>query len=358
MNRQVINFNSGPATLPQEVLQQAADAVLDYMGTGMSVLSIPHRGRYFNDILDESKTLVKELCGLNEDHEVLWMHGGGRMQFAMIPMNFLGAGSTAGYVDSGAWSADAIKHAQYYGDVQVLASSRQDNYTHLPEWPAIIPAHLAYVHMTTNNTIYGTQWKDIPTTDVPLIADMSSDIFSRRLAYTHCSMFYAVAQKNIGPAGATLVVLHRDMLQRIKRELPPMMNYAEHVAKKSVLNTPPVFPVFVSLLMLRWTKQKGIEAIERENNAKAALLYEEIERNALFRSTVKKEHRSAMNVCFVADDDIEQDFADFCEKQGLLNIRGHRTVGGFRASLYNAVSMDDVKKLVAAMQEFEQQKLQ
>jgi phosphoserine aminotransferase len=350
----VINLNAGPAALPQEVLQQAANAVMDYNGMGISILSIPHRGKDFDNILAESKQLVRELCGLNDDYEILWMHGGGRLQFAMIPMNFLRAGDTAGYIDSGAWAGDAIKHAEYYGNVQVLCSSKQDNYRHLPEWPEHIPAELAYLHMTTNNTIYGTQWRDIPKTSAPLIADMSSDIFSKKINYADCSVFYAVAQKNIGPAGATLVIICKDMLQRAKRSLPPMMSYVEHVAKNSVLNTPPVFAIYVSMLMLRWIKAKGIATIEEENKIKASLLYNEIERNSLFSSTVKKEHRSLMNVCFNAVDDMtEKLFLDFCEGCGIVNIKGHRSTGGFRASIYNAVTVEDVKYIVAAMQEFE-----
>lgn len=353
-SNKVINLNSGPAALPDEVLRQASEAVLDYNGTGMSVLSIPHRGKDFNAILEESKQLVHELCGLNDDYEVLWMHGGGRLQFAMIPMNFLGEAQTAGYIDSGSWSADAIRHAEYYGKVQVLSSSKEDNYSHLPEWPQDIPANLAYLHITTNNTIYGTQWQNVPKVNVPLVADMSSDIFSRRVEYTNCAMFYAVAQKNIGPAGATLVVLRKDMLQRISRKLPPMLNYAEHVAKQSVLNTPPVFPIYVSLLTLRWIKGRGIDKIEAENEIKAALLYDEIERNSLFSSSVAKDSRSAMNVCFNAvDEKTERLFIDFCDESGIVNIKGHRTVGGFRASLYNAITGNDVKYVVAAMQEFE-----
>ena len=353
-SNKVINLNSGPAALPQEVLQQASEAVLDYNGTGVSVLSIPHRGKDFNAILDESKQLVRELGGLNDDYEILWMHGGGRLQFAMIPMNFLGEEQTAGYIDSGNWSADAIRHAEYYGHVQVLSSSKDDNYQHLPGWPQDVPANLAYLHITTNNTIYGTQWPNVPKVNVPLVADMSSDIFSKQVDYANCAMLYAVAQKNIGPAGATLVAMRKDMLQRISRNLPPMLNYAEHVAKKSVLNTPPVFPIYVSLLILRWTKEKGIDKIEEENKIKATLLYDEIERNPLFSSPVKKEDRSMMNVCFRAlDERTEQLFLDFCEASGIVNIKGHRSVGGFRASLYNAITIEDVKYVVAVMQEFE-----
>lgn len=356
----LINLNAGPAALPDEVLKEASEAVLNYNDTGISILSIPHRGSHFNEILEESKQLVRELCGLGNDYEVLWMHGGGRMQFAMIPMNFLGEQDVAGYVDSGKWSVDAIKHALHYGKVNILSSSKHDKYNHLPEWPADIPRDLAYLHMTTNNTIYGTQWKDVPETKVPLIADMSSDIFSKPTSYTNCAAFYAVAQKNLGPAGATLVCIRKDMLKGIKRSLPPMMSYAEHADKKSVLNTPPVYPIYVSLLMLRWIKSGGIEKITADNQIKAQLLYDEVERNSLFSGTVaNKDDRSLMNVCFRGVDDVvEEQFAQYCEQNGIVNITGHRTVGGFRASLYNATTVEDVKYLVTVMQEFELNKKQ
>lgn len=350
-----INFGPGPATLPQEVLRQASEAIIDYNGSGLSILEIPHRGKAFDAILEESKALVKELCGLNNDYEILWLHGGGRLAFCMIPMNFLTKETTAGYVDSGAWSAEAIEYARYYGNVQVLSSSVQDNYTHLPEWPGNILKDLAYVHFTTNNTIYGTQWKSIPKTDVPLIADMSSDIFSCKRDYTNCSAFYAVAQKNIGPAGATLAVLHKDLLKKATKAVPPMLNYAKQAAKHSVLNTPPVFAIYVSLLMLRWTKAKGIEAIEKENKSKAALLYNELERNRLFKPVVSNpDDRSMMNACFVATEkEYERAFSLFCDEQDIVGIEGHRTVGGFRVSMYNAITLQNVERLVQVMKQFE-----
>jgi len=351
-----INFGPGPVALPQEVLQQASEAIINYNGSGLSILEIPHRGKAFDEILEESKTIVKELCGLNDDYEILWLHGGGRLQFCMIPMNFLTAQTTAGYLDSGAWSAEAIEYARYYGNVQVLSSSKTDNYTHLPAWPSLIPDDLAYVHFTTNNTIYGTQWKSIPKTEAPLIADMSSDIFSCKRDYTNCSAFYAVAQKNIGPAGATLAVLRKDLLKKANKNVPPMLSYAQHAAKHSVLNTPPVFAIYVSLLMLRWTKAKGIEAIEKENNAKAALLYNELDRNKLFKPiVVHQEDRSDMNICFIAADKRhEQEFSLFCEEHGIVGIEGHRTVGGFRVSIYNAITLQQVQTLVQVMKTFEE----
>lgn len=349
-----INFNAGPAALPMEVMQQAADAILNYNNTGLSILSIPHRGKLFADILEESKQLVKELCHLDDDYEVLWMHGGGRLQFSMVPMNFLAQNDAAGYIDSGYWAHDAVEYAKYYGNVMVLSSSKDKNYTELPAWPADIPQGLAYLHFTTNNTIFGTQWKSIPKMSMPLIADMSSDIFSKHINYTHCDMFYAVAQKNIGAAGATLVVVKKDMLQRIVRELPPMLNYAAHAKHNSILNTSPVFAIYTALLMLRWTKQKGIDAIERENNQKAEALYAELQRNGLFQCDVKHADRSIMNVCFkAAGRGYEDAFVQFCEENNITGIKGHRSAGAFRVSLYNAITIKDVEQLIAVMQEFE-----
>jgi len=349
-----INFNAGPAALPHTVLEQASEAILNYNNTGLSILSISHRGKLFTDILEESKQLVKELCGLGDEYEVLWLHGGGRLQFSMIPMNFLAENDTAGYIDSGYWAHDAIEYAKYYGNVIVLSSSEENNYNQLPEWPADIQSGLAYLHFTTNNTIYGTQWKHIPQTEVPLIADMSSDIFSKHINYSRCDMFYAVAQKNIGAAGATLVVVKKEMLHKIVRTLPPMLDYGAHAKHNSVLNTSPVFSIYTALLMLRWTKQKGIIVIEKENTEKAALLYKEIERNSLFTCNIKHTDRSMMNVCFTSHNpEHEKAFIQFCEEHNITGIEGHRLVGAFRVSLYNAITIADVKHLVSVMQEFE-----
>ena len=353
-NERTINFGAGPAALPEKVLAEASAAVIDYNNTGLSILEIHHRDKRFLEIMEESKALVKELCGLNDDFEVLWMQGGGRHQFTMVPMNFLPQEGTAGYIDSGYWAHDAMETAKYYGNVQVLASSETDNYRHLPEWPRNIPGDLSYVHFTTNNTIYGTQWPSRPSASVPLVADMSSDIFSRQIDYSNCAMFYAVAQKNIGPAGVTLVIVNKHMLKQIKRNLPPMLNYAAHVQRNSLLNTAPVFAVYTSLLTLRWTKNRGIATIEKENEQKAALLYGEIERNPLFNSPVERSDRSKMNVCFtVSEKTIEAPFLEYCRDRGLVGLEGHRYVGSFRASLYNAIPLPAVERLVNAMQEFE-----
>lgn len=353
MTNRKIYFGAGPAAFPGSVLREAADAVISYGDTGLSILEIAHRGPEFGAILEESKSLVKELCGLNDDYEVLWLQGGGRHQFAMIPMNFLGPEDTAGYIDSGHWSADALEAAKYYGKVNVLAASRADHYTHLPEWPANIPAGLAYVHFTTNNTIYGTQWPALPDCPAPLIADMSSDIFSVKRDYTKCALFYAVVQKNVGASGVTLVVVRKDMLERIKRTLPDSLNYAAQAKAGSLLNTPPVFSIYTSLLMLRWIKAKGMDAIEQENREKAALLYAALEQSTAFNLIVEETSRSLMNVVFRGvDAATEERFLQQCTAAGIEGVKGHRSVGGFRASLYNAVSLDDTRRLVDRIHQF------
>jgi phosphoserine aminotransferase len=350
-----INFGAGPASLPDSVLKEARAAIENYNNSGLSILEIPHRGRLFAEILEESEALVKDLARIDNDYHVLWLHGGGRLQFAMIPMNFLGENESAGYIDSGHWAADAMETASYYGKTEAICSSKKDNYSHLPELPKAIDNSLSYLHITTNNTIFGTQWNELPNFSPPLIADMSSDIFSRERNYSDCSLFYAVAQKNIGPAGATLVVIHKDMLTRVKRSVPPILDYKSHIKSKSLLNTPPVFPIYVSMLMLRWTREKTIPVIERESIEKSNLLYNEIDRNSLFSGTVtENKDRSRMNVCFTATNaSLEEEFLHFCKDFRITGIKGHRFVGGFRASLYNAVSVDSVKSLVRAMQEFE-----
>ena len=350
-----INFNAGPATLPDEVLKQASEAVLEYKNTGISILELPHRSKEFAAIVAESKLLVKELCGLDDNYDVLWLHGGGRMQFCMIPMNFLSEDDSAGYIDSGHWAEEALEYAGFYGDVQTLASSKASNYNHLPEWPAFIPEELAYVHFTTNNTIFGTQWNKIPKINVPLIADMSSDIFSRRHDYTNYALFYAAVQKNLGTPGLSLTVIRKDMLEHIARILPPMLSYRAQVKENSILNTANVFGVYVSLLMLRWIKAKGIDNIEKENRRKAELLYDAIDNSRIFTPHVKeKSHRSMMNVCFTANTpEAEKAFLALCEENNITGIKGHRSVGGFRASLYNAIPVEWVERLVELMKEFE-----
>ncbi len=350
-----INFNAGPAALPAEVLQQAADAVREYNNTGLSILELPHRGREFAAIVRESNALVLELCGLDDRYEVLWLQGGGRMQFCMVPMNFLPENGSAGYIDSGRWAEEALEYATHYGDVQVLATSKESNYSRLPQWPTTIPDQLSYVHFTTNNTIFGTQWHTVPRINVPMVADMSSDIFSRVHDYSKYALFYAAVQKNLGTPGTALVVIRKDMPGRIVRELPSMLSYKAHADEHSILNTANVFGVYVSLLMLRWTKEKGIAAIDKENRQKAKILYDALDHSTKFVPHVQeKSHRSMMNVCFTAiSPDVEKSFLILCEKNNITGIKGHRFVGGFRVSLYNAVTVSDVERLVELMKDFE-----
>ncbi len=349
-----INFNAGPSELPPEVLHEASKAVRKYNNTGLSILELPHRSKDFLDIIEESKGLIRELCGIGAEYEVLWLHGGGRMQFCMIPMNFLPEGGTAGYIDSGHWANEALVYATSYGNAVALASSKDDNYSHLPVWPATQPKGLAYVHFTTNNTIAGTQWHTIPKSKAPLIADMSSDIFSQKHDYSKYSMFYAAAQKNLGVAGVGLAVIHKDMLKHVAREMPPMLSYKAQVKEDSILNTSNVFGVYVSLLMLRWIKERGIDTIEAENKQKAKLLYDAIDSSSVFTAHVKeKAHRSLMNVCFTANTpELEKLFLALCEDRDITGIKGHRSVGGFRASIYNAVPLESVERLVELMTGF------
>ena len=356
LSNRKLYFGAGPASLPEEVLQEAAAAVVNFNNTGLSILEIPHRGKQFITVLEEANALVKELCGLNDNHEVLWMQGGGRLQFCMIPMNFLNQDKTAGYIDSGHWAHEAAKAAAYYGNTQIIASSKTENYNQLPLLPESIDPSLAYLHFTTNNTIYGTQWTTEPKTSVPLIADMSSDFLSCQRNFSDYGMFYACAQKNIGPAGVTLVVVRKDFLEKGNSNLPEMLSYAQHVKQQSLLYTPPVFAVYVSLLMLRWTKRQSLAVLENTNNEKATLLYTELERNSLFTPNIINEnHRSKMNVCFKAiNETAEKGFLAFSKNKDVEGIEGHRSAGGFRVSLYNAVTLAAVKKLIAFLQEYEQ----
>ncbi len=355
MSRRKINFNAGPSVLPEYVLEATADAVKEYDGTGYSILELPHRSEAFLQILDESRHLVKDLCNLNSDFEILWMHGGGRMQFSLLPMNFLTPGTTAAYADSGHWAAEAMEYARYFGNVSITGSSASTKYDRLPEWPSNYPNDSTYLHFTTNNTIYGTQYADLPVSAPPLVADMSSDIFSLYRNYQQFAMFYAAAQKNLGTSGVALVAIDKAFLASAKNVLPPMLSYKAHARAHSNLNTANVSGIYVALLMLRWTKARGLVNIEKENTQKASLLYEALDASTIFKPHVHvKEHRSIMNVCFtVGDGGIEKKFLDFCEQNDILGIQGHRSVGGFRVSLYNAVPMEHVRTLVEIMKEFE-----
>jgi phosphoserine aminotransferase len=348
-------FGPGPAALPQSVLEDTAAAILDYKGSGISLLSIAHRDKLFTDILDEASAIVLRLTNLSsEDYTVLWLQGGGRHQFAMVPMNFLGEDESAGYIDSGHWAHEAMQTAEYYGQAVSLTSSEEDKYTHLPGWPTELPAGLRYLHFTTNNTIYGTQWGEIPDSPVPLVADMSSDIFSVKRDYDRCALIYAVAQKNFGPAGVTLVIARKSMVEGSVRPLPDALSYAAQMRANSLLNTPPVVAIYTSLLMLRWIEASGMETIEKNNREKARMLYEAIDSSSRFSCPVEVGSRSLMNVVFTMQtEEEEKAFLQYASYKGIEGIKGHRIVGGFRASLYNAVSLVDVTALIDAMKEFE-----
>ena len=349
----VYNFNAGPSILPAEVFQQSAAAILNFNDTGLSILEIGHRTAEFTAVMEEARSLVKELMNLDADHEVLFLHGGVSTQFMQVPMNLLDAKETAAFTDTGVWSSKAIKEAAFFGKVEVVCSSKEKNYNFIPKDFAV-PNDAKYLHITTNNTIYGTQWQRIPKTSNSLVADMSSDILSRVLDFNSFDLIYAGVQKNLGPAGANLIIVNKNILGRIKRPIPTIMDYRNHINEKSMLNTPPVFAIYVCLLTLRWLKQLGgIAAIEKKNTEKADLLYAEIDNNPLFKGTVAKEDRSKMNVCFVMNDTtLEKAFLDHTGSLGIVGIKGHRSVGGFRASLYNAMPLSSVQVLVNAMKDF------
>lgn len=350
----VHNFNAGPSILPREVFEQAAAAVLDYEQTGLSILEIGHRTTTFQPIMDEARALVREMMELDANHEVLFLHGGASTQFMQVPMNLLDDKSVAAYADTGVWGQKAIKEARLFGKVEVVCSGKESDYTSIPKDFAV-PNDAAYFHITTNNTIYGSQWQKVPRTSTPMVADMSSDIFSRPMDFNMFDLIYAGAQKNMGPAGVNLVVVNKNILGKLKLPIPTIMDYRNHIKEGSMLNTPPVFAVYVCLLTLRWLKaQGGVSVMQQRNEAKAALLYAEIDRNSQFRGTVDPIDRSRMNVCFVMNEpERETAFLDFCKQQGIIGIKGHRLVGGFRASLYNALPISSVQVLVDAMQEFE-----
>ncbi len=349
----VHNFNAGPSILPKEVFQQAAEAVLNYNNSGLSILELGHRTASFEAVMAEARDLVRELMQLDDQHEVLFLHGGASTQFMQVPMNLLDDKETAAYADTGVWGIKAIKEAKLFGKVEVVCSGKESNYTTIPKDFAV-PNDAAYFHITTNNTIYGSQWQKIPYTSIPLVGDMSSDIFSRVIDFNAFDLLYAGAQKNMGPAGVNLVVVKKNILGKIKRAIPTIMDYRNHINEGSMLNTPPVFAVFVCMLTLRWLKaQGGVAAIEKLNEAKAALLYAEIDENPFFRGTVNKVDRSKMNVCFVMNDSsLEAAFLRLTKEKNIVGIEGHRLVGGFRASLYNALPISSVTVLVNAMKEF------
>lgn len=349
------NFNAGPSILPDVVLEAAAKAIIDFNGTGLSLLSISHRTPDFEAVLDEAQTLFRELLNIPDNYKIYFVGGGASTQFFHIPANFLG--KKAGYVNTGVWTKKAIKEAKYYGEVEVVASSEDKNFSYIPKGYTI-PEDLDYLYICSNNTIYGTEYKQDIDSSVPLIADMSSDILSRPIDVSKYAMIYGGAQKNLAPAGVSFVIIRDDMLEKVVRPLPTMMNVNTHVENNSMFNTPPVFPIYVLRETLKWMKAEGgMAEIYRRNVEKAALLYGEIDRNSLFKGTVAEEDRSLMNICFVMSEGNEAlapEFMEFAKSRGMVGIKGHRLVGGFRASCYNACPKESVEALVACMQEFEQ----
>lgn len=348
------NFNAGPSILPREVIEKAAAAVLDFDGLGLSILEISHRSKEFDAVMDDAVALFRELLNIPENYKVIFVGGGASTQFFHIPYNLLE--TKAGYINTGVWSKKAIKEAKNFGAVEVLASSEDRNFTYIPK-NVEIPTDLDYLHITTNNTIYGTEYHTDIDSPVNLIADMSSDILSRPVDVTKYAMIYGGAQKNLGPAGATFAIIREDIVGKVSRALPSMVDYRNHMNNNSMFNTPPVFPVYVIRETLKWIKSiGGVEEIYRRNKEKAELLYAEIDRNQLFRGTAEKEDRSLMNICFVMNPEYEAlapEFMEFAKERGMVGIKGHRLVGGFRASCYNALPKESVEALVATMQEFE-----
>lgn len=348
------NFNAGPSVLSDVVLEAAAKAVIDFNGTGLSLLSISHRTPEFEAVLAEAESLMRELLCIPDNYKIYFVGGGASTQFFHIPANFLG--SKAGYINTGVWTKKAIKEAKLYGEVEVVASSEDKNFSYIPKGFEI-PADLDYLYICANNTIYGTEYKCDLDSPVPLIADMSSNILSRPIDVSKYAMIYGGAQKNLAPAGVTFVIIRDDMLEQVKRKLPSMMNVNTHVENGSMFNTPPVFPIYVLSQTLRWLKAEGgVKAIHERNERKAAMLYAEIDRNPLFKGTAAVEDRSSMNICFVMNDGYEalaDEFFAMAKERGMVGIKGHRLVGGFRASCYNACPVEAVEALVKCMQDFE-----
>ncbi len=353
----VHNYSAGPCILPNEVFQQASKAVLEYEGTGLSILEMSHRSKEIVAMTENAVALVKETLGVPEGYSVLFLQGGASLQFYMSALNLLKVGGKAGYIDTGTWSNKAIKEAKRIGDVQVIASSEHKNYNYIPKGYAV-PAGLDFLHYTTNNTIFGTEFFHTPKTDSLLVADMSSDIFSRPINVADHDLIYAGAQKNLGPAGVTLVIVKDSVLGKTNRDIPSMLDYQVHIKGESMFNTPPVYAIYVSMLTLEWLKKNGgVAWIDKRNQQKADLLYGEIDRNPLFAGTAEIEDRSRMNATFVLNDESQTDeFNAMLRSARISGLKGHRSVGGFRASMYNALPVESVQVLVDVMKELERTK--
>lgn len=348
------NFNAGPSILPRVAIENAAKAILDFEGTGLSLLEISHRTKDFEAVNDEAQALFRELLNIPDNYKILFLGGGASTQFYEIPYNLLE--KKAGYVNTGVWAKKAIKEAKLFGQTEVVASSEDKNFNYIPKGYAI-PSDLDYLHITTNNTIFGTEYHADIDSPVPLVADMSSDILSRPMDVKKYGIIYGGAQKNMGPAGVTFVIVREDLLGKVSRQIPSMVDYRNHIAENSMLNTPPVFAIYVVKETLKWLKSiGGVETIYKMNKEKAALLYDEIDRNSMFMGSAVKEDRSLMNICFVMQPQYESlagDFMEFAKSKGMVGIKGHRLVGGFRASTYNALPKESVQALVDCMKEFE-----
>lgn len=348
------NFSAGPSILPRVAIENAAKAILDFDGIGLSLLEISHRSADFEAVNNEAEALFRELLQVPDNYKILFLGGGASTQFFQVPYNLLE--KKAGYVNTGVWANKAIKEARLFGETDVVASSEDKNFNYIPK-NYTIPTDLDYLHITTNNTIYGTEHKTDIDSPVTLVADMSSDILSRPVDVSKYGLIYGGAQKNIGPAGVTFVIVREDILGKVSRKLPSMVDYRNHIANQSMFNTPPVFAIYVVRETLRWLKSiGGVPAIQKLNEEKAALLYEEIDRNPLFEGTAVKEDRSLMNICFVMTEkyaDLAPQFLEFAKSKGMVGIKGHRLVGGFRASTYNALPKESVQALVDCMREFE-----
>ena len=348
------NFYAGPSILSPYTIQKTADAVLNFADTGLSVLEVSHRSKEFQAVIDEAQALTKELLNLPEDYHVLFLGGGASLQFCMVPFNLLD--KKAAYINTGTWATNAIKEAKIFGEVEVLASSEDTKFNYIPK-DFTIPSDVDYFHFTSNNTIYGTEIRHDFDSPVPVVCDMSSDIFSREFDPTKYGLIYAGAQKNLAPSGVTIVIVKESLLGHVSRPIPTMLDYRTHIKKGSMFNTPPVLPIFSALQTLRYYKEQGgVKAMEKKDLEKAALLYDTIDSSKMFVGTVAEEDRSIMNVCFVMKPDyaeLEKDFMEFATSKGIVGIKGHRSVGGFRASLYNALPIESVKVLVDAMKEFE-----
>lgn len=348
------NFYAGPSILSEYTIRNTAEAVLDFAGTGLSLLEVSHRSKEFVAVVDEATALIKELLDIPQGYEVVFLGGGASMQFCMVPFNLLK--KKAAYLETGTWAANAIKEAKLFGEVDVVATSKEANFSYIPK-NYVVPEDADYFHFTSNNTIFGTEIRQDPDVKVPLVADMSSDIFSRPIDVSKYAVIYAGAQKNLAPAGVTIAIVRKDALGQTGRAIPTMLDYSTHIKKESMYNTPPVLPIYSALQTLKYYKEMGgIPVLEKLNQEKAALLYNEIDRNRLFRGTANTEDRSVMNVCFVMNDeyqDLEAEFTKFATEKGMIGIKGHRSVGGFRASIYNAMKKESVLALTAVMKEFE-----